>query len=46
MAIKQFFNLQEEKIDYNLKVIIDKIIKSYNIGNKIYKTAKKNTLAK
>lgn len=44
MAIKQFFNLQKEKIDNNLKIIINKIFKVYNIDNKTYKINKKNII--
>lgn len=32
------FQLARKKIDNNLEIIVDKITKTYNIGNKIYKT--------
>lgn len=37
MAIDQFFNLKKKKIDNNIEIIIDKIVKAYNIGEKTYK---------
>lgn len=37
IAIRQIFNLQGEKIDKNLEVIMDEIAKAYSIGNRNYK---------
>lgn len=44
MAFGQFFNLQEKNVDNNIKIIIDEIIKAYNIGNRTYKTDKKDVI--
>lgn len=44
MAIEQFFDLQKENINNKIKVIINKTAKTYNIGNKTYKTDEKNVI--
>lgn len=44
MAIGQFFNLSKKNIDNDIKVIIDKIAKVYNIGNKTNKTDKEDMI--
>lgn len=44
IAINQFLNSEDKKIDNNLKVIIDKIAKIYSIEYKIYKTDKRDII--
>lgn len=44
MAINHFFNLKSENINNNLKVIINKIAKSYSIKNKTYRIDKKDII--
>lgn len=44
MTIRQFFNLQEEKIDNDLKVIVDKITNAYSIDEKTYETDKEDVI--
>lgn len=41
MAIVQFRNLLEKKVDNDRKVIIDEIMKAYNINDWTHKTNKK-----
>lgn len=44
MAIGQFLNLQKEKVDNDLEIIINKIAKAYSTGNRIHKTNKKDVV--
>lgn len=41
MTIRQFLNSQKKKFDNDIKVIINEIMKAYNINNRTYKTNKK-----
>lgn len=38
MAIGRFLNPEKEKVDNNVKVVIDKIVKAYGINDKTHKT--------
>lgn len=44
MAINQFFNPENEDIDNNLEVIVDKIVKAYSVENTTHDKDEKNDI--
>lgn len=44
MTIKQFLNLEEKKVNNDIKDIISNNIKAYSIGDRIHKINKKDII--
>lgn len=46
MVIGQFLNPEEKKIDNNIKIVVNKILKVYSIRNRNHKTRKTELILK
>lgn len=44
IAVTQFLNLQEDKVDNDMEIVVNKIVKAYSISNQIYETDKDDVI--